>query len=132
MAMGVTWDKMTVTFTNKTREPLTIGDASLSEGKWGTYPPTSIPVDADGTFVAQSRDDELTGPKGYVKYGSPDGTTTIARFELPYGTADRYLHITFEGSRGGQYSYEVTKDDYDRSNGGAGKRWVAGYNINKA
>lgn len=124
--MGVTWDKGTYAVDNKSGQVLTLADFGLSSGKWGTRPSASIAVDAkaEPAFVAQSKDDALVGPEGYVKYGMPDGTTMIIRFSVPYGTSSQYLQATFEGPRSGAYKIDPNPPDTDqkRSNGGAGKR----------
>jgi hypothetical protein len=124
--MGVTWDKGTYAVDNQAGQTMTLNDYQLSSGKWGERPATSI---ANGTkkapaFVAQSKDDELIGPSGYVKYGLPDGTVMIIRFAVPYGTSSQYLQATFEGPRAGQYKIDPNPPETEqtRSNGGAGKR----------
>lgn len=101
----------TVTFINNTNFNLSLSQANLSHGSWGTFPPSSIPAHSRVNWESVS-DGVGTGTEGIATYliGSGDGSVTT-QWDNPFVGSNSYKCYTSSG-----YSISYSGGSGDNAN----------------
>jgi len=102
----------TFSIENKLNDDLTRNDYSLSDGKWSKAPMATLAKAQSASNFAKaiSKDCEMIGPGGTMKYGLPDGTVFNMNFSVPYGSSSPFFNCSAEGPRA--HLYECTHTNF--------------------
>jgi hypothetical protein len=98
----------TINFENHLTDNLICSDYNLENGKWERVPEQTLSTNDSGILaVAVSKDCEMIGPEGTIKYSYADGTIFTIQFNAPYGGSENTLYCNPSGPRAGIYNTPV-------------------------
>jgi|HubBroStandDraft_3_1064219.scaffolds.fasta_scaffold74419_3 hypothetical protein len=116
--MGGSYTKFEPNLFNKTGLAWTLGESTITQGKWNAEPPKKIPNGGNGTFKAWSQEDCVCNSAGKVVYSMGDGTLVNITWLINYGSAGSYsFSILAQGNNAD--AYESVEKDSGQQGGGA-------------
>jgi hypothetical protein len=115
--MGGSYTKFEPKLFNKTGLDWTLGESTITQGKWNTEPPNKIKKGAEGAFKAYSQEDCVCNSAGKVVYSMGDGTLVNITWLVNYGSAGSYSFSMLPLGNNADAYETVTKDPGQQSGG---------------